>query len=161
MGTGWGGGLRFKLSPDDPFLSDNRALAVPPWTSLRELEYASLQLERLDAAQDPDYLKWLLLLLAPGSSLGGARPKASVVNEQGRLWMAKFPSGQDTARCGRLEGRGQCLSATSRLDGGPWARAAVRQSAPYLPVGTLRPNRDPRAGALRVGDDLARLLGWH
>ena len=97
------GGLRFKLSSDGPFLNDNRAMAAPPWTSLRELEYASLQLERIDAAQDPDYLKWLLLLLAPGSSLGGARPKASVVNEQGRLWMAKFPSGQDTHDVGAWE----------------------------------------------------------
>ena len=97
------GGLRFKLSPDGPFLNDNRAMATPPWTSLRELEYASLQLERVDAAQDPDYLKWLMLLLAPGSSLGGARPKASVVNEQGHLWMAKFPSGQDTHDVGAWE----------------------------------------------------------
>ena len=97
------GGLRFKRSPDGPFLNDNRAMAAPPWTSLRELEYASLQLERIDAAQDPDYLKWLMLLLAPGSSLGGARPKASVVNEQGRLWMAKFPSGLDTHDVGAWE----------------------------------------------------------
>ena len=97
------GGLRFKRSSDGPFIHDNRALAAPPWTSLRELEYASLQLERLDATEDPDYLKWLLLLLAPGSSLGGARPKASVVNEQGRLWMAKFPSGQDTHDVGAWE----------------------------------------------------------
>lgn len=97
------GGLRFKLSTDGPFLNDNRAMAAPPWTSLRELEYASLQLERVDAAQDPDYLKWLLLLLAPGSSLGGARPKASVVNAQGHLWMAKFPSGQDTHDVGAWE----------------------------------------------------------
>ena len=97
------GGLRFKLNPDGPFLNDNRAMAAPPWTSLRELEYASLQLERVDAAQDPDYLKWLMLLLAPGSSLGGARPKASVVNELGHLWMAKFPSSQDTHDVGGWE----------------------------------------------------------
>lgn len=97
------GGLRFKLRSDGPFLNDNRAMAAPPWTSLRELEYASLQLERIDAAQDPDYLKWLLLLVAPGSSLGGARPKASVVNEQGQLWMAKFTSGQDTHDVGAWE----------------------------------------------------------
>ena len=77
------GGLRFKLSPDSPFLNDHRAMADPLWTSLRELEYASLQLERIDAAQDPDYSKWLLLLVAPGALLGGSRPKASVVNEQG------------------------------------------------------------------------------
>ena len=76
-------------------------MAVPPWISLRELEYASLQLERLDAAQDPDYLKWLLL--APGFSLGGARPKASVVNKQNQLWMTKFPNGQDTYDVGAWE----------------------------------------------------------
>ena len=77
-------------------------MAVLPWISLRELEYVSSKLERLDAAQNPDYLKWLLLL-APGFSLGGARPKASVVNEQSQLWMAKFPSGQDTYDVGAWE----------------------------------------------------------
>ena len=97
------GGLRFKLSPEGPFLNDNRAMAAPPWTSLRELEHASLQLERTDAAQDPDYLKWLMLLVAPGSSLGGARPKASVLDLKGGLWMAKFPSGQDAHDVGAWE----------------------------------------------------------
>lgn len=97
------GGLRFKQHPEGPFLNDNRAMAAPPWTSLRALEHASLQLERTDAAQDPDYLKWLLLLVAPGSSLGGARPKASVLDAQGRLWMAKFPSGQDAHDVGAWE----------------------------------------------------------
>ena len=97
------GGLRFKTDPTDPFLNDNRAMAAPPWTSLRELEYASLQLERVDAPQDPDYLKWLFMLVAPGSSLGGARPKASVVDEHGQLWIAKFPSGQDEHDVGAWE----------------------------------------------------------
>jgi serine/threonine-protein kinase HipA len=60
-------------------------MAVPLWASLRELKYASLQLERADAPQDPDYFKWLFMLVAPGSSLGGARPKASVVDEHGQL----------------------------------------------------------------------------
>jgi serine/threonine-protein kinase HipA len=84
------GGLRFKMDLAGPFL--DAAMAAPPWASLRELEYASLQLERVDAPQDPDYLKWLFMLVAPGSSLGGARPKASVVDEHGQLWIAKFPS---------------------------------------------------------------------
>ncbi|WP_400194280.1 type II toxin-antitoxin system HipA family toxin [Hymenobacter sp. B81] len=97
------GGLRFKTDPAGPFLNDNRAMAAPPWTSLRELEHASLQLERMDAPQDPDYLKWLFMLVAPGSSLGGARPKASVVNEHGQLWIAKFPSGQDEHDVGAWE----------------------------------------------------------
>lgn len=78
-------------------------MAAPPWASLRELEYASLQLERADAPQDPDYLKWLFMLVAPGSSLGGARPKASVVDEHGQLWIAKFPSGQDEHDVGAWE----------------------------------------------------------
>ena len=89
------GGLRFKTDPDGPFLNDNKRLASPPWTSLRELEHASLELEREDAVDNPDYLKWLSLLIAPGSSLGGARPKASVVDSKGNLWIGKFPSRHD------------------------------------------------------------------
>lgn len=96
-------GLRFKTDLAGPFPNDNRAMAAPPWTSLRELEYASLQLKRVDARQDPDYLKWLFLLVAPGSSLGGARPKASVVDEHDQLWIAKFPSGQDEHDVGAWE----------------------------------------------------------
>ncbi len=97
------GALRFKVSPDGPFLNDNRKLATPPWTSIRELEYASLKLEDDDSADDPDYLHWLNLLLAPGSSLGGARPKASVVDNNGHLWIAKFPSKNDEADAGGWE----------------------------------------------------------
>lgn len=96
------GGLRFKTQPDRSFLNDNRAMAAPPWTSLRKLEHASLQLERTDAASDPDF-KWLALLVAPGSSLGGARPKASVVDQYEALWIAKFPSSHDEHDIGAWE----------------------------------------------------------
>jgi serine/threonine-protein kinase HipA len=51
------GGLRFRTDPDGPFLDDNRSLASPPWTALRELEHASLQLEKDDVENDPDYAK--------------------------------------------------------------------------------------------------------
>jgi serine/threonine-protein kinase HipA len=97
------GGLRFKLDPSGAFLNDNREMASPPWTSLRELEYASLQLENEDAVNDPQYLKWLSMLVNPGSSLGGARPKASVIDEKKNLWIAKFPSVQDTKDVGAWE----------------------------------------------------------
>ncbi|MCA1758347.1 MAG: HipA domain-containing protein [Bacteroidales bacterium] len=97
------GALRFKESPDGPFLNDNREMAAPPWTSLRELEYASLQLEKDDSVEDPDYLKWLNLLMAPGSSLGGARPKASVLDKNNHLWIAKFPSRNDDVDVGGWE----------------------------------------------------------
>jgi serine/threonine-protein kinase HipA len=97
------GGLRFKLDPDGPFMNDQRKLATPPWTSLRELEHASLQLEKDDATQNPAYIKWLDMLVNPGSSLGGARPKASVLDENGHLWIAKFPSGRDEKNTGAWE----------------------------------------------------------
>ena len=97
------GAMRFKLSEEGPFLNDNKQMASPPWTSLRDLEYASLQLEREDAINDPEYMNWLTILIAPGSSLGGARPKASVVDPKGRLWIAKFPSGSDERNIGGWE----------------------------------------------------------
>ncbi|MGF2411166.1 MAG: type II toxin-antitoxin system HipA family toxin [Ferruginibacter sp.] len=88
------GALRFKLDEDGAFLNDNKAMASPPWTSLRELEQASLKFEE-DNTDDPEYLKWISLLIAPGSSLGGARPKASVMDTKNNLWIAKFPSKND------------------------------------------------------------------
>jgi serine/threonine-protein kinase HipA len=97
------GALRFKEHLDGPFLNDNREMAAPPWTSLRDLEHASLQLEQASAVDDPNYLKWLALLVAPGSSLGGARPKASVIAPDEGLWIAKFPSAQDEHDVGAWE----------------------------------------------------------
>lgn len=97
------GALRFKESEDGPFLNDNKEMATPPWTTLRELENASLQLEKDDISKDPDYLKWLNLLIAPGSSLGGARPKANVLDNEGNLWIAKFPSKNDDVDIGAWE----------------------------------------------------------
>jgi serine/threonine-protein kinase HipA len=97
------GGLRFILNQDGPFLNDHKKMATPPWTSLRELEQASLQLEHHDAMNDPEYYRWLSLLIDPGSSLGGARPKASVVDDQGHLWIAKFPSSSDDKNVGAWE----------------------------------------------------------
>ncbi len=97
------GAMRFKTNTEGPFLNDNKEMASPPWTSLRTLENASLQLEREDAINDPEYLKWLSILIAPGSTLGGARPKASVVDPEGALWIAKFPSSGDDRNVGAWE----------------------------------------------------------
>jgi serine/threonine-protein kinase HipA len=96
------GAIRFKDSLDGPFLNSNTSMATPPWTSIRELEHASLKLEK-DSGDDAENLKWLNLLVAPGSSLGGARPKASVLDEDGALWIAKFPSLQDDRDIGGWE----------------------------------------------------------
>lgn len=97
------GGLRFKSEEGGPFLDDNRVMASPPWTSIGELEQISLRLEDEDIREDPEYLNWLNMLLAPGASLGGARPKASIVDRDGSLWMAKFPSRNDRGDVGAWE----------------------------------------------------------
>ncbi len=96
------GALRFKLNEEGNFVNDNKAFATPPWAALRDLEYASKQLEDEDK-DDEESLKWLNLLIAPGSSLGGARPKASVMDEKGQLWIAKFPSRNDNKDIGAWE----------------------------------------------------------
>lgn len=87
------GALRFKLNPDGPFLDDNPEMPTPPISRIRELQYAA---EILESYEDSEVVeKWLAILLAPGSSLGGARPKANVIDEHGDLWIAKFPSKGD------------------------------------------------------------------
>lgn len=94
------GGLRFKTDPEEEFLSDDKELATPPWTSLRQLEQASISFENDDNGLEE---KWLRQLIAPGSSLGGARPKASVMAPDGALWIAKFPSKHDEFNSGAWE----------------------------------------------------------
>ena len=97
------GVLRFKLDKEGSFLNDNKALASPPWTSIRELEQISLRLEDDDSLDDPDYLKWLQMLVSSGSSLGRARPKTGVLDKEGNLWIAKFPSKNDGDDIGAWE----------------------------------------------------------
>jgi len=97
------GALRFKTDKDGLFLNDNEALATPPWASLRDLEYASLQIGKDDIVDNPEYLKWLNMLIAPGTSLGGARPKAGILDNDNKLWIAKFPSANDEYDTGAWE----------------------------------------------------------
>jgi serine/threonine-protein kinase HipA len=97
------GALRFKENASGAFLNDNRNFATPPWSSIRELEQASFQLENDLIDDGSEILKWLFMLLAPGSSLGGARPKAGVRNADGALWIAKFPSREDRHDVGAWE----------------------------------------------------------
>lgn len=86
------GALRFKTDPQGPFLDNDPHRPAPPWTSIRELQYSARSFEQ-DITNEEG--RWLELLIAPGSSLGGARPKANIVDEKGQLWIAKFPSQND------------------------------------------------------------------
>ena len=94
------GGIRLKTDENGPFLSDERENAVPPWAHLRALEEASRNFEREDGKA---MNRWLEQLIRPGSSLGGARPKATVADPDGKLWIAKFPSKNDESDNGAWE----------------------------------------------------------
>lgn len=94
------GGIRFKVNPEGPFLSDDKETAAPPWDTLRTLEEASRNFENDETGLTE---KWLNQLIKPGSSLGGARPKATVVDTKDQLWIAKFPSKNDENDTGAWE----------------------------------------------------------
>ncbi len=89
------GGFRFKENPDSDFINSYDTLRIPPLTSIRELTYASKEIEKSEEINKLPNKEWLIQLVQPGSSLGGARPKASVVDSNNVLYIAKFPSYKD------------------------------------------------------------------
>lgn len=97
------GALRFTMKGHEAFLNNDSSMVTPPWTSLRELENASWLVQDEDKVADAKMLDWLSLLIAPGSSLGGARPKAGVRDASGDLWIAKFPGRNDDRDMGAWE----------------------------------------------------------
>ena len=107
------GGIRFKSEPEGPFLSDDKETAAPPWATLRTLEEASRNFENDETGLTE---KWLNQLIKPGSSLGGARPKATVVDTKDQLWIAKFPSKNDENDTGAWEMVAHDLAALCGLN---------------------------------------------
>lgn len=97
------GALRFRRDDAGDFLDDRHEMAAPPFVRLRKLEAASRAIERDESNTADDTDKWLAMLIAPGGSLGGARPKASVVDERDQMWIAKFPSIRDEYDVGAWE----------------------------------------------------------
>lgn len=89
------GGLRFKETENGPFLNDQAGLRVPPVVTLRELADAANAVEESDERGELPEERWLFQLLNPGTSLGGARPKSNVLDSDGNLSVAKFPSRND------------------------------------------------------------------
>ena len=102
------GALRFQ-DASGTFL-DNSADAAPPVTDLATLAYISLRIEEAGVEKLPEYDKWLAMLIAPGTSLGGARPKANFTNLGDDLWIAKFPAKDDRYDIGAWEYITHCLA---------------------------------------------------
>ena len=95
------GALRFKTDREGPFLDNDTKNPTPPWSSLGDLQEAVNHIE--SDSETETIRQWLAVLIAPGSSLGGARPKANVLGKNGDLWIAKFPSKSDTIDKGAWE----------------------------------------------------------
>lgn len=106
------GALRLKDPETDRFL-DAHGLAAPPLTDLRALEDAA---DKVEQGGDDHVAQWILQLIAPGASLGGARPKASFRDVDGSLWLAKFPSREDRRDIGLWEHLTYQLSVIAGID---------------------------------------------
>ncbi len=105
------GALRFAMDPDGPFLAESGGLRIPPLVELPRLLAAADRVGG-DVEGDED----LRLLLGPGSSLGGARPKASVREPGGRLALAKFPHVRDEVNVVLWETVALALAERSGID---------------------------------------------
>jgi serine/threonine-protein kinase HipA len=141
------GALRLKV-PGGPYLSSRTGFGGPPVASLRELQLASLQFERhLNDEEHPDYRKSLAQLIAPGSSLGGARPKASVRDEKGILCIAKFPSRQDPRDIGAWELVAHSLARKAGIQV-PNARALRFEESPFTTFLAERFDRTAKGGRI-------------
>lgn len=97
------GGFRFKESVESDFINVSDTLRIPPLTDIRELIVASQEIEKSEEGNLLPDKKWITQLVQPGSSLGGARPKASVIDADKVLYVAKFPSRKDDYDAGLWE----------------------------------------------------------
>ena len=105
------GAFRFKEDPDGEFINVSELLKIPPLTDIRELIAASAEIERSEEDNELPDRKWIAQLVQPGSSLGGARPKASVIDMDKTLYIAKFPSRKDDYDTGLWEHFSHLLAA--------------------------------------------------
>ena len=109
------GALRFRVDENSAFLGA-QGLAAPPVASLRDLEAIAIELSAKKIDDLDKLRKWLAVLVAPGASLGGARPKANFRDQDGSLWIAKFPARDDTRDIGAWEGVLHTLAEQAGID---------------------------------------------
>ena len=104
------GSFRFRLSQDGEYINCEKTLRIPPLTDIHALVAASMEIEKSEEMNQLPEKKWLLQLVHPGTSLGGARPKAGVMNDEGHLCVAKFPSRNDDYDVGLWEHHSHLLA---------------------------------------------------
>ena len=150
------GGLRFKKDDDNNFLNDSETLSVPPITSIRELIDASLHIEQHIEKGIKIEDKWIRQLYAPGTSLGGARPKANVIGEDGSLLIAKFPSRNDRINIGLWEHFCHIMAKKAGINAADTSVLSIDKHHTFLS------RRFDRAGGKRIhfASSMA-LLGFH
>lgn len=97
------GGFRFINPETGNYINEDKGLSIPPLVKLNELQEAAAHIERdLDKKLPPEE-KWINRLFNPGSSMGGARPKACVLSQDNNIYVAKFPSVKDEYDVGKWE----------------------------------------------------------
>jgi serine/threonine-protein kinase HipA len=133
------GAVRFRDPATGAYLADE-ATGVPPLIDLPALLGAAGRLERDEASEDE-----LGLLLRGGSSLGGARPKANVLDADGRAAIAKFPSANDEHEVMRWEAVALELARSAGIEVSNWVLHPIDGKA------VLIVDRFDRVGDLRIG----------
>ncbi len=113
------GALRFAEQEGGPFLATGTQ--IPPLIQLPALLGAVMRLSEDDGGTDDD----LRLLLAPGSSLGGARPKASILDHGGQLAIAKFPQHGDQTRVTLWEAVALTLAENAGIPTPEWRTESI------------------------------------
>ena len=89
------GGIRYKSEDSNDYINAGAKYLVPPIESLHALCDACREIELAEERNELPDRRWLDQLIDPGSSLGGARPKSNIIDTDGKLYVAKFPSRKD------------------------------------------------------------------
>ena len=110
------GGIRYKEEDSDSFINVSEKYLVPPIESLRALCDACHEIESAEERNELPEQRWLDQLIDPGTSLGGARPKANVIDNDGKLYVAKFPSKRDLENTELIEHFSHRLAAKAGIN---------------------------------------------
>ena len=109
------GGLRYKEEGEGDYMGASSKYHIPPIESLRALCDACHEIELAEERNELPEQRWLEQLIDPGTSLGGARPKANVIDSDGKLYVAKFPSRTDLENTELIEHFSHQLAAKAGI----------------------------------------------